>query len=196
MTKPLDDKTLDQLFREARSINVWQDREVSDEQIRALYDLVKFGPTSANCCPGRFYFVRSDAAKARLMPHLMEGNKKKVEQAPVTVIIGTDEEFAEKLPKLFPHDLSAKHWFADPDVKAETAFRNGTLQGAYLMLAARSLGLDCGPMSGFDKAGVDAEFFAGTTIKSNFICSIGYGSDEGIFPRSPRLDFDEAAVIL
>lgn len=196
MSNKLDNAALDQLFREARTINVWTDRGVSDAQLQELYDLVKMGPTSANCCPARFYFIKSAEAKERLKPHLMEGNQAKVMQAPVTVIIATDTEFAEQLPKLFPHEPDAKNWFADPAVNAETAFRNGTLQGAYLMMAARSLGLDCGPMSGFDKEGVDKEFFTGTTFKSNFICSIGYGSDERIFPRSPRLAFDEATKIL
>jgi len=196
MTQSLDDAALDQLFRSARTINVWKDAPVEEAQIHALYDLLKMGPTSANCSPARFYFVRSDAAKARLKPLVMEGNDTKVMQAPVTVIIANDLDFAEKLPELFPHNLDAKNWFSDSDVAAITAMRNGTLQGAYLMMAARSLGLDCGPMSGFDNAGVDAEFFAGTHYKSNFICSLGYGSSEGIFPRSPRLAFDDAAVIL
>jgi len=196
LSKKLDDAALDQLFRIARTINVWTDKPVTDDQVKELYDLTKMAPTSANCCPARFYFVKSDEAKARLKPHLMEGNQAKVLQAPVTVIIATDMEFAEHLPTLFPHAPDAKDWFADPVVKETTAFRNGTLQGAYLMMAARSLGLDCGPMSGFDNAGVDQEFFAGTPFKSNFICSIGYGSEEGIFPRSPRFDFDAAAKIL
>jgi len=192
----LDDAALDQLFREARTINVWTDRDVSDDQVRELFDLLKMAPTSANCCPARFTFVKSKEAKERLIPHLMDGNKEKVMQAPVTAIIATDTAFADQLPKLFPHEPDAKSWFADPAVSEETAFRNGTLQGAYLIMAARSLGLDCGPMSGFDKEGVDKEFFSGTTFKSNFLCSIGYGSDERIFPRSPRFDFDEAAQIL
>lgn len=194
--EPLGNEALAQLFTEARTINVWTDREVSDEQLHALYDLLKMGPTSANCCPARFYFVKSTEAKERLKPHLMEGNQPKVMQAPVTVIIATDTAFAEKLPQLFPHEPDAKNWFSDPAVSEETAFRNGTLQGAYLMLAARSLGLDCGPMSGFDKAAVDKEFFGGTTYKSNFICSLGYGTEERVFPRSPRLAFGEAARIL
>ncbi|WP_417450366.1 malonic semialdehyde reductase [Kordiimonas sp.] len=196
MAEKLNDAALDQLFREARTINVWKDKPVAEAQVRALYDLLKFGPTSANCCPARFRFIMSDKAKDRLVPHLMEGNQKKVRQAPVTVMIATDYAFAQHLPKLFPHAPDAKNWFSDRDVADETAFRNGTLQGAYLMLAARSLGLDCGPMSGFDADAVNREFFAGTTYKVNFLCSIGYGSDEGIFPRSPRFDFEEAAAIL
>jgi len=196
MARSLDDVALDQLFREARTINVWKDAPVEDAQIHDLYDLLKMAPTSANCSPARFHFVKSDTAKARLKPLVMEGNDVKVMQAPVTVIIANDMDFAEKLPELFPHNKDAKNWFADPEVASITAMRNGTLQGAYLMMAARSLGLDCGPMSGFDNDAVDKEFFAGTSLKSNFICSLGYGSSEGIFPRSPRLAFDEAAAIL
>lgn len=196
MGRVLDDASLDQLFRKARTINVWQDKPVSNDQLQALYDLLKMAPTSANCCPARFHFVKSDEAKARLKPLVMEGNDVKVMQAPVTVIIANDLDFAEKLPELFPHNLDAKNWFSDPEVASVTAMRNGTLQGAYLMMAARSIGLDCGPMSGFDNDAVDKEFFAGTNLKSNFICSLGYGSDEGIFPRSPRLAFDDAAKIL
>lgn len=196
MGRVLDDSSLDQLFRKARTINVWQDKPVADDQLHALYDLLKMAPTSANCCPARFHFVKSDEAKARLKPLVMEGNDTKVMQAPVTVIIANDLDFADRLPELFPHNLDAKNWFADPEVASITAMRNGTLQGAYLMMAARSIGLDCGPMSGFDNDAVDKEFFAGTNLKSNFICSLGYGSDEGIFPRSPRLAFDDAAKIL
>ncbi len=196
MKQPLDSEALDQLFRTARTINVWRDKSVSDEQITALYDLVKMGPTSGNCCPARFYFVKSAEAKEKLRPHLSAGNVDKVMAAPVTVIIANDMNFAEKIPQLFPHNPDAKNWFSNPAVAEETALRNGTLQGGYLILAARSLGLDCGPMSGFDKKGVDSAFFAGTGLKSNFLCSIGYGSDEGIFPRSPRLGFAEAAKIL
>jgi len=195
-TEPLSSAAVDQLFLEARTINVWRDKPVSDEQLHRLYDLTKMGATSANCSPARFHFVKSDAAKARLKPFLMAGNDAKMMQAPVTVIIANDMDFAEQLPKLFPHDLSAKNWFADPDVAATTAMRNGTLQGAYLMIAARALGLHCGPMSGFDNAAVDGEFFTGTRLKSNFICVLGYGSTDNIFDRSPRLDFTDAAAIL
>ena len=196
MKPVLDDTILAQLFTEARTANVWTDKPVPTDLLHKLYDLMKFGPTSANCSPARLYFVVSDDAKERLKPHMMPGNDTKMMQAPATVIIGQDADFAEKMPYLFPHNLDAKNWFADPAVAEETAFRNATLQGAYLMLAARSLGLDCGPMSGFDKAGVDQEFFAGTSIKSNFLCSIGYGSTDGIFPRSPRLSFEEACAVL
>lgn len=195
-TEPLSDDAIDQLFLEARTINVWRDKPVSDEQLTRLYDLTKMGPTSANCSPARFYFIKSDTAKARLKPHLMEGNDAKMMQAPVTVIIANDKNFAEQIPKLFPHNPDAKNWFGDPDVAAITAMRNGTLQGAYLMMAARALGLHCGPMSGFDNAAVDQEFFAGSGMKSNFICTLGYGTTDDIFPRSPRLAFDEAAAIL
>ena len=195
MSHPIDDKALDQLFRTARTRNAWSDAPVSETLVRALYELAKFGPTSANASPARFVFVTTPEGKARLSPLLSAGNRAKTETAPVTVIIGHDLDFAEKMPMLFPHDLSAKHWFSAPGVTELTAFRNGTLQGAYLMLAARSLGLDCGPMSGFDNAGVDAEFFAGTNIKSNFLCNLGYGTDENMFPRSPRLDFEDACKI-
>jgi len=196
MKPALDKAALDQLFNEARSINVWTEEPVGDQKLDELYDLLKMAPTSANCSPARFVFVKSADAKERLKPHLMAGNVDKVMLAPVTVIIGFDLRFADKLPELFPHDPTAPSWFADHQVAYDTAFRNGTLQGAYLMIAARSLGLDCGPMSGFDQAGVDAEFFAGTSVKSNFLCSIGHGSTESIFPRSPRLAFADAAEII
>ncbi len=195
-TEPLSDAVADQLFLKARTINVWRDKPVSDAQLHRLYDLTKMGATSANCSPARFHFVKSDTAKARLKPFLMAGNDAKMIQAPVTVIIANDLNFAEQLPKLFPHNPGAKDWFADPDAAAITAMRNGTLQGAYLMIAARALGLHCGPMSGFDNAGVDREFFAGTQLKSNFICLLGYGTTDQLFERSPRLDFSEAAAIL
>lgn len=187
---------LDQLFRDARSHNVWTDTAVTREDMIAIYDLMKMGPTSANTCPARFVFVSSDAGKARLKPFVAEGNVDKVMQAPVTVIIGFDLGFADKMDVLFPHNPDAKNWFSDPAVEEATAFRNGTLQAGYLIMAARALGFDCGPMSGFDQAGVDKEFFAGTRIKSNFICSIGVGDPAGVYPRSPRLPFDDAAKVL
>ena len=196
MKYPLDKAALDQLFVKARTHNGWADTSVTDGQVQAIYDLMKMGATSANCCPARLVFVRSDEAKDRLIPHLMDGNKAKVKAAPVTVIIGNDLAFADKLGELFPHDPTAPSWFEDEEVRDITAMRNGTLQGAYLMLAARAIGLDCGPMSGFDNDAVDAEFFAGTDIKSNFICSIGVGTDENLYPRSPRLSFEDAATIL
>ena len=196
MSNPLDDKALDQLFRTARSYNGWTAQTVSETLIRAVYDLTKYGPTSANASPARFVFVTSPEAKARLLPLLSEGNRAKSAAAPVTVIIGQDLDFAEQMPRLFPHDPNARYWFSAPGVTEATAMRNSTLQGAYLMIAARSLGLDCGPMSGFDSAGVDAEFFADTNIKANFLCNIGYGTDENLFARSPRLAFEEACQVL
>ncbi len=196
MANSLDSAVQDQLFIEARTANVWSDRKVPDGIWQQLYDLMKFGPTSANCSPARFVFNVTDAAKTRLASHVMDSNKPKILSSAATVIIGYDLAFADHLSKLFPHDQTAASWFADPEVAEMTAFRNGTLQGAYLMLAARTLGLDCGPMSGFDNGAVDADFFKGTQIKSNFICALGYGSSDGIFPRSPRLDFAEAVSVL
>lgn len=193
MSNKLDSVSLDQLFRNARTRNAWTERQVSEEQIRELYDLVKLGPTSGNSCPARFVWVKSAAGKAKLSELAFANNKPKVLAAPLTVIVGYDVEFAEQLPRLFPARGEAmKGMFRDPVMAETAAFRNGSLQGGYLILAARALGLDCGPMSGFDNAAVDREFFAGTRIKSNFICSIGYGSDEGLFPRNPRLTFEEA----
>lgn len=196
MHHAISDDTLDQLFRAARSQNKWQNRPVSPTLLHALYDLLRMAPTSANCSPARFVFVTSDQGRERLKPHLAPGNVAKVMTAPVTVIIGTDYEFYEKLPQLFPH-TDAKSWFVGNEKLIETtAFRNGTLQGAYLIMAARAVGLDCGPMSGFNNAGVDAEFFAGTSVKSNFICGLGYGDASGVFARSPRLSFDEACQVV
>ncbi|MEO1042268.1 MAG: malonic semialdehyde reductase [Pseudomonadota bacterium] len=193
---PLPASAQEQVFTEARTRNGWLDKPVTDEQIEAIYDLMKWGPTSANCQPMRTLFLRTQEAKEKLKPLLMEGNQAKAMEAPVVAIIGYEMEFYEELPEQFPH-TDAKAWFAgnDPLIE-ETAIRNGTLQGAYLMVAARMMGLDCGPMSGFDKAGVDEAFFAGTTIKSNWICTIGYGSDKDLFPRSPRLAFQKAATLL
>jgi len=193
--QPLSDAALDQLFREARSHNKWLDTPVSEDQIRQIYDLLKWGPTSANSCPARFVFVRSPEAKERLKPCLDEGNVDKAMSAPVVAIIGMDMEFYEQLPKLFPH-TDARSWFVGkPEKIRETAFRNSSLQGAYLIMAARSLGLDCGPMSGFDNERLDATFFPDGRVKSNFICAIGYGDPSGLYPRGPRLDFDEACRI-
>jgi 3-hydroxypropanoate dehydrogenase len=196
MSELLSEATLDQLFRDARTLNAWLPKEVSDEQLHQLYDLAKFGPTSANSSPMRVVFVKSAEAKARLAPLMSDGNRAKTLEAPVTAIIGTDHEFYEQLPKLFPH-ADARSWFVGNQPLIDTtAFRNATLQGAYVLMAARALGLDCGPMSGFDNAGVDAAFFAGTAIKSNFVISIGYGdTSRNLFPRSPRLAFDEACKI-
>jgi 3-hydroxypropanoate dehydrogenase len=192
----LDDQSLDTLFREARTHVAWQGRPVSDELLRQLYDLMKWGPTSANSSPARIVFVRSAEAKQRLKPALSPGNVEKTMAAPATAIIAHDTEFYEKLPVLFPHD-DARSWFAGNQPLIETtAFRNGTLQGAYLILAARSLGLDAGPMSGFDNAKVDQEFFPGGKIKSNFLINLGYGNKSELHPRGPRLSFDEAVQIL
>lgn len=194
MSKVLSDDALDQLFRSARTHNVLGG-EISDQTLRQLYDLTKWGPTSANGSPARFVFVKSPQAKEKLRPALSEGNLAKTMAAPVTVIVAHDLEFYEKLPYLFPHD-DARSWFAGNDAAINaTAFRNGSLQGAYLILAARALGLDTGPMSGFDNAKVDEAFFAGTKIKSNFLINLGYGDHDKLFPRSPRLPFDEAARI-
>lgn len=195
MTEILSDAALDQLFRQARTHNAWRDEPVSDVMLQAVYDLAKMGPTSANCQPLRLVFVKSAEAKARLKPHLASGNRDKTMAAPATAIVAYDLDFAERLPSLFPH-TDARPWFKDPKKAEETAFRNGSLQGGYLMLAARALGLDCGPMSGFDRAGVDAEFFAGTRIRSNFLCNIGYGEGSALQPRLPRPDFDESCEIL
>jgi 3-hydroxypropanoate dehydrogenase len=196
LTGKLPDACLDQLFYEARTHNAWLDKDVPDALLHAVVDLAKLGPTSANSSPARFLFVKSREAKERLAPHLSEGNRDKTMKAPVCAIVGYDLDFHEHLPKLFPH-TNAKSWFAGMDKKIlDTAFRNGTLQGAYLIMAARALGLDCGPMSGFDNAGVDRDFFAGTKIKSNFLCNLGYGDASVLFPRSPRFSFDEMARIL
>lgn len=193
MPDKLDDLALDRLFLTARTRNAWTDRPVTEEQLRELYDLMKFGPTSANSCPARFVWVRSAEAKGKLAALASPTNAPKILAAPVTVIVGYDLDFADQMLKLFPargKDMQA--YFSDPAVAEITAFRNGSLQGAYLIIAARALGLDCGPMSGFNNQAVDDEFFVDTSIKSNFICSIGYGSDQNLFPRNPRLTFEES----
>ncbi|MGA7437541.1 MAG: malonic semialdehyde reductase [Luteibacter sp.] len=197
MSAPLSDATLDQLFRHARTFNAWKDKEVTDAQLKDLYDLVKMGPTSANSSPVRLVFIKSKDAKARLKPFLSENNAEKTMAAPVTAIIATDFAFYDHLPKLFPH-APARDWFVGNEALIEaTAFRNSTLQGGYLIMAARALGLDCGPMSGYDQAGLDAEFFPGTQVKSNFLVNIGYGDpDKNLFGRLPRFDFDEVAQVL
>ncbi len=197
MSGVVSDEALGVLFRDARTHNVWLDRPVDDALLRRAYDLAKLGPTSANMSPLRIVFVKSREAKERLRPALDSGNVAKTMAAPVTAILGMDVHFFEKLPKLFPH-ADAKAWFKDlPDNVLEyVALRNSSLQGAYFILAARALGLDCGPMSGFDNARVDAEFFAGTTVKSNFLCNLGYGDVGKLHLRSPRLDFDEACEIV
>jgi 3-hydroxypropanoate dehydrogenase len=196
MREMLSETALDQLFREARTFNAWLPKDVTDEQLHQLYELAKFGPTSANASPMRLVFVKSKAAKEKLSPLMSEGNRAKTLAAPVTAIVGTDHAFHEKLPQLFPH-ADAKSWFeGNQPLIDTTAFRNASLQGAYVILAARAIGLDCGPMSGFDNAGVDAAFFAGTQVRSNFLINIGYGdASRDLFPRSPRLAFDEACRI-
>ena len=187
---PLDDQALDQLFREARSYNAWLDRDVGEAQIHAIWELMKFGPTSANQLPARLVWCKSPEAKARLAAHAIDKNRAKITGAPVCVIVGMDLELHEQLPWLFPH-TDAKSWFLRDELRHANAFRNSSLQGAYLMLAARALGLDCGPMSGFDNAAVDAEFFADQpNVRSNFICAIGHGDPASIFGRSPRPEFD------
>jgi 3-hydroxypropanoate dehydrogenase len=191
-----NDESLDLIFREARTHSAWLDKPVDDALLRQVYDLAKLGPTSANMCPMRVVFVRSKEAKERLKPALDAGNVDKTMVAPVTAIIGMDIHFYEMLPKLFPH-ADARAWFKDlPDNVLEyIALRNSSLQGAYFMLAARALGLDCGPMSGFNNAKVDAAFFAGTTVKSNFLCNLGHGDKAKLYPRNPRLSFEEACRV-
>lgn len=192
----LDSSALDRLFRTARTHNGWLDQPVADSLLAELHDLMKWGPTSANCWPLRVVYVKSPEAKARLVPLMMEGNRAKTQAAPVTAILGMDMSFYEELPRLFPH-TDAKSWFVGNDALIEaTAFRNSSLQGAYFMLAARALGLDCGPMSGFDVDGINAEFFAGTQAKVNFICNLGYGDPTALFPRSPRPAFEEVCKIV
>src|SRR5580765_5708395 len=197
MSAIVNDQDLDILLRKARTHSAWLDKPVDDALLRQVYDLAKLGPTSANMCPLRIVFVRSREAKEKLRPALDAGNVDKTMRAPVTAILGMDVRFYEQLPKLFPH-ADARAWFKDlpQNVLEYIALRNSSLQGAYFMLAARSLRLDCGPMSGFDNAKVDALFFAGTTVKSNFLCNLGYGDASKLFPRSPRLSFEEACKLV
>lgn len=207
----LDDGALDLLFRKARTQNGWLDRSVNDDTLRQLYELMKWGPTSANSSPARIVFVRSQEGKERLKTALAKGNVEKVMTAPVTAIIAYDLQFYSKLPKLFPHSPATRDRFAStPELVEVTARRNSSLQGAYMILAARALGLDCGPLSGFDNAKVDAEFFgAGSAreeceqeffpsgqVKSNFLCNLGYGDPSKLFPRLPRLEFDDACTLV
>jgi len=188
--------TVEQLFTDARSQNGYLDVPVSAETLRRLYETLKWGPTSANSSPARFVFVHSDEARQRLAACVSQGNVEKVRQAPVTVIVGMDLRFYDELPALFPH-TDARKWFVDqPALVESTAFRNSSLLGAYLIIAARALGLDCGPMSGFDSEKVDAEFWAGTTVRTNFLCTLGKGDHSRIFPRSPRLPFEKACCVL
>ena len=192
----LNDAGLDLLFRQARTYSAWRDKDVSDVLLQAIYDLTKMAPTSANCSPMRVLFLRSKEAKEKLRPALTEGNVAKTMAAPVTAVVAYDMDFHEQLPKLFPH-TDARSWFVgNESLIEETAIRNGTLQGAYLIMAARALGLDCGPMSGFDRDLVDRTFFPDGRVKSNFLCNLGHGDEAGLHPRSPRLDFDDACRVL
>jgi 3-hydroxypropanoate dehydrogenase len=197
MPNRIDDGALRQLFLEARTQNAWQKKEVPDSLLREVVDIMKMAPTSANCSPARILFVKSQAAKQRLAPFLSDNNRPKTMAAPVCAIIGHDLKFYEHLPRLFPHNQTARSWFeGKAEHIATTAIRNGSLQGAYFMLAARAVGLDCGPMSGFDNAGVDRVFFPDGSVKSNFLCNVGYGDPAGVFARSPRFEFDEIAMIV
>jgi 3-hydroxypropanoate dehydrogenase len=194
---PLDDDALDQLFRSARTFSHWLDKPVTEATLRAVVDLAKMGPTSANSSPARFVFVVSPEAKERLRPHLSRGNVRQTMSAPATAIVGYDSQFYEALGFLYPHQPGARGWFTDkPETVAQTALRNASLQGAYLILAARALGLDCGPMSGFDAHGVAADFFPGERIRANFLINLGYGDRERLHPRSPRFSFDEFCAIV
>ncbi|MGQ3047455.1 MAG: malonic semialdehyde reductase [Niveispirillum sp.] len=195
MSNPLSDTALDQLFRTARTFNSFTDKLVSNDTLRQIHDLLRWGPTSANCCPLRIVFLTTAEAKERLRPALSAGNLAKTMSAPVTAILAYDTQFAEHLPRLFPH-VDARPWFANPELAFETAFRNSSLQSAYFMLAARAVGLDCGPMSGFDQGKVNAEFFADGRFKVNFICNLGYGDPGTLFDRSPRFDFEDVCQVL
>lgn len=197
MAERLPDDALDQLFRAARTANGWRSEPVPRETLVALYDLVKWGPTSANIQPLRVKFLVSQEAKERLRPHLAPGNVEKTMAAPVVAILGQDLAFYEHLPRMFPHNPEAKGWFeGKPDHIRASAFRNASLQGGYFILAARALGLDCGPMSGFDAAGVDREFWAGTSVETNFLCNLGHADPAKTFPRSPRFAFEEVCEVL
>ena len=193
---PLSDKQLALLFGEARSMNGWQDKEVSDDMVKSIYELTKMGPTSTNCCPARFKFIKSDDQKQLLKEALLPNNVEKVMSAPVIAIIGYDLDFSDNMSKLFPHMDVAPMYKGNAEFNQATAFRNSSLQGAYFMMVSRALGLDCGPMSGFNNDLVDQTFFKDTNIKSNFLCCIGYGDPSKIFMRLPRLDFDDACEIL
>ena len=192
----LDPLGLDLWFQEARSHNAWQDRPAGDDPLRALYEVAKMGPATVNSSPARFLFLRTQEAKERLKPALNPGNVDKTMAAPVTAIIGFDTRFFEHLPRLFPHKDVKGNFDGKPEHAEKTAFRNGTLQGAYFIIAARALGLDVGPLSGFDNAKVDEAFFAGTPVKSNFLCNLGYGDPEGLMVRLPRFDFEEVCEFL
>ncbi|MCP5432946.1 MAG: malonic semialdehyde reductase [Alphaproteobacteria bacterium] len=197
MAKTLSDEGLDLIFRDAHTANEWDGSDISSAMVQAVYDLMKWGPTSANSCPGRFVFVKSAEAKERLKPHVAAGNRDKTMAAPVTAIVAYDSRFYELMPQLFPHNPKIGDVFSgNAELAAETAFRNGSLQGAYLIVAARALGLDCGPMSGFNREGVDKEFFPDGRWRSNFLCNIGHAKPGSFYPRNPRLEFDEACELL
>ena len=197
MSGILDDRALDIVFRNARTHNEWLDDPVTDDDLRAIFDAMKFGPTTANSWPARFVFLRSRESRGKLAPHLSEGNREKTLRAPMCAIVAYDLEFYERLDRLFPHDPTARSWFAGKDEHIRvTALRNGSLQGAYFIVAARSLGFDCGPMSGFDNDGVDAAFFSGSGWRSNFLCNLGHGDASKLFPRNPRPGFDEVCRIV
>ncbi len=192
----IDTQAMQAIFLAARTHSHWQKREVADDVLRKVYDAARMAPTSANCSPFRIHFVKSQSAKERLKKYLQEGNVDKTMTAPVTAIIGMDMEFYELMPKLFPH-TDARSWFVGNDALIqETAFRNSSLQGAYFIIAARAYGLDCDPMSGFDRDGVNKEFFSNTKIKSNFLCNIGYGDSSKLYPRNTRLEFDDACKVI
>jgi 3-hydroxypropanoate dehydrogenase len=193
---PIPDDALDTIFRRARTHKHWKDAPLSPAILMAIYDLMRWGPTSANCSPARILFVVSKEAKERLGPHLLPDNVAKTMAAPATAIVGYDLDFARYIPYLYPQDPDAKGWFDNPSVAERTALRNGSLQGGYLIIAACALGLDCGPMSGFDNEGVDRAFFADSRVKSNFLCNIGYGDPEALHARGPRLSFDQACRIV
>ena len=192
----LNDEQMDLLFGQARSMNGWQDKEVSDGMVKSIYELTKMGPTSTNCCPARFAFIKSQKEKEKLEPALLPNNVPKVMTAPVIAIIGYDLDFSDHMTKLFPHMDVTPMYKGNDEMNVSTAFRNSSLQGAYLMMVARAMGLDCGPMSGFNNQLVDETFFSGTNVKSNFLCCLGYGDSSKIFQRLPRLDFDEVCKII
>jgi 3-hydroxypropanoate dehydrogenase len=192
----VSDAALDTLFREAHTTRKWLDKKVGATLLMAIYDLMRWGPTTSNITPARIVFVVSPEAKARLKPHLDAGNVRQTMEAPVTAILGYDLDFPRHLPRLYRDNPNAQSWFSDAEANKTIALRNASLQGGYFILAARALGLDCGPMGGFNHAGIDAEFFAGTQIKSNFLCNLGYGAPGGFRPRNERLGFDEACKIL
>jgi 3-hydroxypropanoate dehydrogenase len=193
---PISDDALNVIFRNARTYRQWLDKPVSAAMLMAIYDMMRWGPTSANCSPAHIVFVVSRESKEKLRPHLLPDNVGKTMSAPATAIIGYDLDFARHLPFLYPHEPGARDWFTDPGLAQRTAFRNGSLQGGYFIIAARALGLDCGPMSGFDNAGVDRDFFPDGRVKSNFLCNVGFGDPAGLHPRGPRLSFDQACRII